>query len=105
MKLILLSAMCLGMALTGWAQSKSWSGTLADSACKEVDAKQACLVEEGTKAFGLQTADGKFFRFDAAGNAKALAALRTPGAKAAAKVTVTGAMDGEVIQVEAIQMQ
>jgi hypothetical protein len=83
-----------------------WTGTLVDAACKAADASGACEVSQETKAFGLQTADGKFYKFDANGNSKAGAALQKAANKTGAiSVTVTGSMEGDTIKVASIQAQ
>jgi hypothetical protein len=52
----------------------------------------------------LVTADGKFVKFDEAGNAKALEALKATSKDADLKATVKGTMDGDVIKVESISL-
>jgi hypothetical protein len=55
--------------------------------------------------YGLVTADGKFLKFDEAGNAQALAALKKSAKEKELKAKVTGMLDGELLKVEAIEIQ
>ncbi|MND08901.1 hypothetical protein D3C83_318470 [compost metagenome] len=49
-------------------------------------------------------ADGKFVKFDEAGNAKAMALLKSTSKEKDLKAKVTGTLDGEVIQVTSIDL-
>lgn len=92
------------LALCGADQAK-WTGSLTDASCKAADVAAKCDASESTKAFGITTDDGKFVKFDEAGNSKAMLALESrrgrPGEK---KVTITGTMDGDTVKVEAIEV-
>jgi len=99
-------------------KSHSMIGYLVDQNCgkrmvmddvKKSDAKAAkhtkdCALEETCKAsgFGIVTG-GKFYRFDDAGNKKAIEYLGTTKKEDNIKVEVTGAMNGEKMNVESIR--
>jgi hypothetical protein len=88
-------------------KSQSWSGTLVDADCITANsAEKKCDVSETTKSFGLQTSDGKVYKFDDQGNAKVRAALsannKTSGAVMA---TVKGSMDGDTLKIDTIEIR
>jgi hypothetical protein len=64
-----------------------------------------CAVTCAKSGFGVVTADGKFLKFDEAGNAKALGALKTLSKEKDLKAKVTGTVDGDLIKVDAIDFQ
>jgi hypothetical protein len=90
------------------ALAETWSGTLVDVMCKGNDLAthtRQCAIKCSKSGYGLVNAEGKFVKFDEAGNAKALAALNASTKEKDLKVKVTGTMDGDVIQVESIELQ
>ena len=100
-----LLAACLLLGSTAFAET--WNGTLVDVMCKGKDLAshtRECAVTCAKSGFGLVMADGKFVKFDEAGNAKALDALKATSKDADLKATVTGSMDGDVIKVESISI-
>ena len=48
------------------------------------------------------TADGKFLKFDEAGNTKALALLKDTKKESDLKATVVGSADGDTLKVESV---
>src|SRR5688572_13709917 len=105
-KLILITA-ALGTAIVSTA-AESWTGTVVDVMCKGKDLANhtaKCAVSCAKGGYGLVLPDGKFVKFDESGNAKALAALRATTKEKDIKARVTGSLDGEVIKVDAIQIQ
>jgi hypothetical protein len=48
--------------------------------------------------------DGKFMKLDEAGNAKALASLKSATKEKDLKAKVTGSLNGEVIKVQTIEL-
>jgi hypothetical protein len=95
------------------AYAETWTGKLVDANCDQ-QKSAACIPTASTSSFALQ-AVGKTMKLDAEGNRKAAAALkeRTSGADRAKDpnalpidviVTITGAMSGDEIKVEAIQV-
>jgi hypothetical protein len=105
-KLFLITA-ALGTAIVATA-AESWTGTVVDVMCKGKDLANhtaKCAVSCAKGGYGLVLPDGKFVKFDESGNAKALAALKATAKEKDIKARVTGSLDGEVIKVDAIQIQ
>lgn len=63
-----------------------------------------CALGCAKGGFGVVTSDGSFLKFDDAGNAKALTALRSTKKTDHLRATVTGKRSGESIQVESITL-
>lgn len=99
----------LGIALTGSTLlAESWSGTLTDVMCKGKDLTnhtRQCAVGCAKGGYGLVLADGKFYKFDEAGNAKTLGMLKVSTKDKDLKAKVSGKLEGEVIQVESLELQ
>ena len=94
--------------IAGFALAESWTGTLVDVMCKGKDLAnhtRQCGLACAKGGYGLVLPDGKFVKFDETGNAKALAALKSATKEKDLKAKVTGQLDGEVVTVEAIQIQ
>jgi hypothetical protein len=97
--------MCVTAAV---ALAESFSGTLVDVMCKGKDLAshtRQCAIGCAKGGYGLVLADGKFYKFNEAGNVKALAALKASSKEKDLKAKVTGSLDGEVIQVETVELQ
>lgn len=104
-KLLTLSLLTCSALFLSAADQARWTGALTDASCKTANAAAKCDVSEGTKFFGITTDDGKFVKFDDAGNAKTLLALETHRNKGGEKkATITGTMDGDLVKVEAVQI-
>jgi hypothetical protein len=101
------TAVCgLTFALAGFAAE--YSGTVVDVMCRAKDLAnhtRECAVTCSKSGYGLVTADGKFLKFDEAGNARTLAVLKKSTNEKGLKAKVTGALDGEVLKVQAIELQ
>ncbi len=98
----------LGIVLPAMLSAGSWSGTLVDVMCKKQDLAShttQCALKCSRSGYGLVLADGKFLKFDEAGNAKALAALKATSKEKDLKAKVTGALDGETVQVESVALE
>ena len=83
------------------------SGTLVDMNCKDKDLAEhsrQCAMKCARSGYGLVTADGKFMKFDEAGNTKALEALKASEKEKDLKATVTGTVDGDMLKVESITL-
>jgi len=90
------------------AFAETWSGTLVDVMCKKQDLAShttSCAIKCAKSGYGLVMADGKFVKFDEAGNAKALAALKATTKEKDLKAKVTGTLDGETVQVESVNLE
>ena len=101
----------------GQAANTTISGYLVDKACsQELAAKgkqalaqhdRSCSLMDACaqSGYGVVTEDGKFIAFDAAGNKKALAAIKGAKKDDNFKVTVIGEQQGSVIKVASLKME
>jgi hypothetical protein len=90
------------------ASAETWTGTLVDVMCKAKDLAghtRECALTCAKSGFGVVLPDGKFLKFDEAGNAKALAALKASTKTKDLKAKVTGSKDGETVEVETLELQ
>jgi hypothetical protein len=105
-RLALLAAAASMLSVAAFAETMT--GTLVDVMCKDKDIAghtKQCALGCAKSGFGLVTSEGKFIKFDEAGNAKALAALKATDKEKDLKAKVDGSMDGDVLQVTSIQIQ
>jgi len=94
------------LSVTAFAET--WNGTLVDVMCKDKDIAghtKKCALGCAKSGFGLVTSDGKFVKFDEAGNAKALAALKATEKEKDLKAKVEGTLDGDTVQVSSISIE
>jgi len=105
-RMLLLSA---GISLFSiGAFAESWNGTLVDVMCKGKDLAShstKCAVSCAKGGYGLVLSDGKFVKFDEAGNAKALTTLKSTSKEKDLKAKVSGTLDGDTVKVESIELQ
>ena len=98
----------LSMLFSAAAFADSFSGTLVDNMCKgKADLAShpaSCAIKCSKSGYGLMTSDGKFMKFDEAGNTKALAALKATSKEKDLKATVNGTADGDMIKVESVSL-
>lgn len=88
------------------AQGQSWTGTLVDATCKQRESTGKCPVSGTTTAFGLVLSEGKYYKFDDAGNSTASKEMQNAGTKSGdITATVTGSLEGDTIKVQSIQIQ
>ena len=95
------------LSLTAFA-AESWNGTLMDVQCKSKDATthtRQCAIGCAKSGYGLVLPDGKFMKFDAAGDAKALAALKASKKENDLKAKVTGMLHGDMIHVDSVELE
>ena len=64
-----------------------------------------CALGCAKSGFGIVTSDGKFVKFDEAGNAKALAALKATDKEKDIKAKVEGTVDGDTVQVTSVEIE
>ena len=110
----------LSLALAVFATfsyAESWTGKLIDAACHDrsqqkpdADSKEksdlaSCEASASTTSFAIQTADGKVYRLDAAGYAKASTALKGNPANKAPSAEVSGSMEGQTVKVDSISVR
>ncbi len=89
------------------AFAETWSGTIVDTMCKGKDVAshtRQCALNCAKGGYGLVTADGKFVKFDEAGNAKALAALKGSKRDKDMRAKVSGSIEDDVIKVASINL-
>jgi len=104
--------LALGVCLVSFALSaETWTNVpLVDAQCVDKvkanpdkhTAKCALACEAG--GYGILIADGTFLKFDAAGNAKAVAALQATRKTDHLRATVEGTRAGEEIQVGSVKL-
>lgn len=102
-RLLCAVALCAPLAL-----AESWNGTLVDVMCKGRDLAghtRECALSCSKSGFGIVLADGKFVKFDEAGNARTLATLKKITKDKDLKAKVSGSMDGDVIKVTSIEIE
>jgi len=88
--------------------AETWSGTLVDVMCKKQDLAShttECALKCAKSGYGLVLVDGRFIKFDEAGNVKALAALKATSKEKDLKAKVTGTLSGETVQVESVALE
>ena len=105
---LLMKRLALFALFSSLAFAESWNGTLVDVMCKNQDLAShttKCALSCAKSGYGLVLADGKFVKFDEAGNAKALAALKATNKEKDLKAKVTGTLDGETVQVESVELE
>lgn len=96
------------LLVAGAALADSFTGTVVDVMCKGKDLAshtRECAVTCAKSGFGLVTADGKFLKFDEAGNARALSTLKKLSKDKDLKAKVTGTVNGDVLKVQSIDFQ
>jgi hypothetical protein len=108
-------ALALG-AFAAMSYAENWTGKLIDASCHDksqqnpADAKKggdlsSCEATASTSSFAIQTSDGKVYKLDAAGNAKASTALKGNPANKTPSATISGAMEGQTVKVDSISVQ
>jgi len=98
----------VSLLAAGAAFAETWNGTVVDVMCKGRDLAghtRDCALKCAKSGYGLVLPDGKFVKFDEAGNAKALAALKASSKEKDLKAKVTGTLSGELVKVESIELQ
>src|SRR6266480_1061562 len=91
--------------LVNIAAAETLSGTVVDIMCRGKDLAghtRECAVTCSRSGYGLVTADGKFLKFDEAGNARTLTALKKLTREKDLKAKVTGTLNGDLLKVETI---
>ncbi|HUA85346.1 MAG TPA: hypothetical protein VMB85_15895 [Bryobacteraceae bacterium] len=85
--------------------AKTFTGTLVDTMCKDntlATHPRKCAISCAKFGYGLKQADGTFLKFDAEGNARALAALKRSTRVQDLKAQVTGTIENGVLKVDSI---
>ena len=93
------------------APAAEWTGYLMDTMCVPSKRDQPaahtaeCMRGCQKSGFGLITADGKYIKFDEAGNAKALKQLELSKKEDNLLVKVNGQLKGGMIQVDSVVLE
>jgi hypothetical protein len=109
---ILASILTVGMlASPAFAAPKTFNDvSVVDVACSKKVAADAdshtrdCALMCQKSGFGILTADKKFLKFDAEGNAKILEQLKSSDKKDHLRVNVNGDVDGDTLKVESVKL-
>jgi N-acetyl-beta-hexosaminidase len=97
----------LSLVFGAMAFGESWTGTIVDTGCKTKDLAshtKKCVMGCAKSGLGVVLSDGKFVKFDEAGNAKALEALKASTKETDLKAKVTGKLDGDMLKVEKVEV-
>jgi len=65
---------------------------------------RSCALQCQKSGYGIWTADHKFLKLDAAGNAKVIDQLKNSNAKDHLRVDVTGDVQGDTLKVDSIKL-
>jgi len=94
--------------------AEDWTGKLMDASCYDQNkTAKPCDATASTTSFILDV-NGKIYRLDSAGNAKAVDALRShadrssnpnKASSGAVNAKVSGAADGDTLKVETLEVQ
>jgi hypothetical protein len=94
------------------AESKDWKNvSLVDLNCSKKAAVQSdpdshtrdCALMCAKSGYGVMV-DGKYYKFDAAGSDKALAALKASSKKDHLRVDVSGSLEGDTLIVASLKL-
>lgn len=108
-KVFVLTALLLACSLV--LAAEEWHGYLIDTMCaaklknnkdKVAAHKTKCAIGCSMSGYGILTSDGKYVKFDEAGNTKALEALKATSKDQDLTAMVTGTMEGDMIKVESV---
>jgi hypothetical protein len=101
-------SLTLLIGLVNAANAESFSGTVVDFMCRGKDLAshtRECALSCAKSGFGMVTAEGKFLKFDEAGNARTLSVLKKAAKEKDLKAKVTGTLDGDLLKVQTIEFQ
>src|SRR5947208_13063023 len=101
-------AFVLGLFAATLAAAETLSGTVVDIMCRGKDLAghtRECAVTCAKSGFGLVTGDGRFLKFDEAGNARTLTTLKKLSRDKDLKAKVSGSLNGDLLKVETIEFQ
>jgi hypothetical protein len=88
--------------------AETFSGTVVDVMCRGKDLAshtRECALTCSKSGYALVTADGKFLKFDEAGNARTLSLLKKLSKEKDLKAKVSGTVNTDVLKVESIEIQ
>jgi hypothetical protein len=109
-KITVITAILL-IALSSIAAAETWTNvSLVDANCAakvKADPDKhttQCALHCADSGMGILTSDGSFLKFDAAGNQKAIAALKATKKTDHLRATVTGDRNGDNIKVQSLKL-
>lgn len=98
-------------AIPAFAETKSFSNvSVVDVMCSKTVAanadahKRTCALGCQKSGFGILTADGRYLKFDADGNAKITEALKASKKTDHLRVNVSGDVEGDTLKVSSIEL-
>jgi hypothetical protein len=107
---MLASLLALGMMASPALAATFNDVSILDVACSKKSAATAdahtrdCALMCKESGFGIVTADKKFLKFDATGNAKMLEQLKASDKAAHLRVNVSGDVEGDTIKVTSVKL-
>jgi hypothetical protein len=107
---MLASLLALGLMASPALAETFKDVSVLDVACSKKAAATAdahtrdCALMCKESGFGIVTADQKFLKFDADGNAKVLEQLKASDKKDHLRVNVTGDVDGDTLKVKSVKL-
>jgi len=111
MRRILLGVLAATLVLPFAALAESWQNVpLVDQMCStKMKANPdghpvSCALKCASSGYGIFTSSGDFLKLDAAGNEKALAALKATKKKDHIRANVSGDLKGDTIQVASLSI-
>jgi hypothetical protein len=103
--------LAVAIAFPAFAAAESWSNvSIIDTQCStkakaDPDSHtRSCALSCAKSGFGIVDKDGNYLKFDAKGNAEAIKLLQSSDKKDHLRVNVTGEKQGDVIQVQSLNM-
>ncbi len=108
MKRAVCSLVLLTATLLSSAAAETFSGTVVDVLCRGKDLAghtRECALTCAKSGFALVTAEGRFLKFDEAGNARTLAALKKLSKEKDLKARIAGTTEGDLLHVDSIEFQ
>ena len=108
---ISLIAVAAFMALAASALAEEWKDVpMVDTMCstkakaKPDEHPRSCALQCQGSGYGIVISDGTFLKFDKAGNAQAVAALKASKKTDHLRVSVSGTREGDTIKVLSLSM-
>ena len=101
-------ALVLIFGLCGPLVGETFKGTLIDAKCQGKNpAKHTrqCLTECAGSGIGIILTDGTFYRFDAAGERRALSVLEDSRKEKDLRIKVEGRIDGDLLRVDRLAFE
>jgi hypothetical protein len=99
------------LLVTVAASAEDWKDVpMVDTMCatkakaKPDEHPKSCALQCQQSGYGIVTSKGDFLKFDASGNAQAVAALKATKKSDHLRVNVSGTRDGDTIKVKSLTM-